>query len=169
MKQRLGLAAALLRPRDLLILDEPTNGLDPQGTREVRGLIRELAADGTTVLVSSHLLAEIEQVATHVGIMSAGRLLRQGSLDQVLGVAAALLRIETPDVECAQGVLERLGLTVEDRSADHLLVAMGELTPDVINAKLVHADVAVRGLHVERPLLEDLFVKLTGEGFDVVR
>ena len=64
MKQRLGLAAALLRPRDLLILDEPTNGLDPQGTREVRTLIRELAADGTTVLVSSHLLAEIEQVAT---------------------------------------------------------------------------------------------------------
>jgi ABC-type multidrug transport system ATPase subunit len=169
MKQRLGLAAALLRPRDLLILDEPTNGLDPQGTREVRGLIRELAADGTTVLVSSHLLAEIEQVATHVGIMSAGKLLRQGSLDQVLGVAAALLRIETPDTDCAQGVLERLGLTVEDRSADHLLVAMGELTPDVINAALVHADVAVRGLHVERPLLEDLFVKLTGEGFDVVR
>jgi ABC-2 type transport system ATP-binding protein len=169
MKQRLGLAAALLRPRDLLILDEPTNGLDPQGTREVRSLIRELAADGTTVLVSSHLLAEIEQVATHVGIMSAGKLLRQGSLDQVLGVAAALLRIETPDVECAQGVLERLGLHVEDRSADHLLVAMGELTPDVINAALVHADVAVRGLHVERPLLEDLFVKLTGEGFDVVR
>jgi ABC-type multidrug transport system ATPase subunit len=169
MKQRLGLAAALLRPRDLLILDEPTNGLDPQGTREVRGLIRELAADGTTVLVSSHLLAEIEQVATHVGIMSAGKLLRQGSLDQVLGVAAALLRIETPDTDCAQGVLERLGLTVEERSADHLLVAMGELTPDVINAALVHADVAVRGLHVERPLLEDLFVKLTGEGFDVVR
>jgi ABC-2 type transport system ATP-binding protein len=169
MKQRLGLAAALLRPRDLLILDEPTNGLDPQGTREVRSLIRELAADGTTVLVSSHLLAEIEQIATHVGIMSAGKLLRQGSLDQVLGVAAALLRIETPDVECAQGVLERLGLHVEDRSADHLLVAMGELTPDVINAALVHADVAVRGLHVERPLLEDLFVKLTGEGFDVVR
>jgi ABC-2 type transport system ATP-binding protein len=169
MKQRLGLAAALLRPRDLLILDEPTNGLDPQGTREVRGLIRELAADGTTVLVSSHLLAEIEQVATHVGIMSAGKLLRQGPLDQVLGVAAALLRIETPDTDCAQGVLERLGLTVEDRSADHLLVAMGELTPDVINAALVHADVAVRGLHVERPLLEDLFVKLTGEGFDVVR
>ena len=90
-----------LRPRDLLILDEPTNGLDPQGTREVRGLIRELAADGTTVLVSSHLLAEIEQVATHVGIMSAGKLLSQGQLDQVLGVAAALLRIETPDVERA--------------------------------------------------------------------
>jgi ABC-2 type transport system ATP-binding protein len=169
MKQRLGLAAALLRPRDLLILDEPTNGLDPQGTREVRGLIRELAADGTTVLVSSHLLAEIEQVATHVGIMSAGRLLQQGQLDQVLGVAAALLRIETPDVERALGVLASMGVSVSGQSADHLLVTMGDRTPDVINAALVRADVAVRGLHVERPLLEDLFVKLTGEGFDVVR
>ena len=84
MKQRLGIAAALLRPRELLILDEPTNGLDPQGTREVRTLIRELAADGTTVLVSSHLLAEIEPVATHVGIMRAGRLLRQGALADVV-------------------------------------------------------------------------------------
>ncbi|HEY3923381.1 MAG TPA: ATP-binding cassette domain-containing protein [Acidothermaceae bacterium] len=169
MKQRLGLAAALLRPRDLLILDEPTNGLDPQGTREVRGLIRELAADGTTVLVSSHLLAEIEQVATHVGIMSAGKLLQQGQLDQVLGVAAALLRIETPDVERALGVLAAMGVAVSDQSADHLLVTMGDRTPDVINAALVRGDVAVRGLRVERPLLEDLFVKLTGEGFDVVR
>ena len=79
MKQRLGLAAALLQPRELLVLDEPTNGLDPQGTREVRHLVRELAADGTTVLVSSHLLAEVEQVATHVGIMAGGRLLRQGT------------------------------------------------------------------------------------------
>ena len=129
MKQRLGLAAALLRPRDLLILDEPTNGLDPQGTREVRGLIRELAADGTTVLVSSHLLAEIEQVATHVGIMSAGKLLRQGQLDQVLGVAAALLRIETRDVERALRVLAEMGLSVSDQTADHLLVAMAIAPP----------------------------------------
>jgi ABC-2 type transport system ATP-binding protein len=84
MKQRLGLAAALLQPRDLLILDEPTNGLDPQGTREIRTIIADLAARGTTVLVSSHLLSEIEQVASHVGIMSAGRLVRQGTLEAVL-------------------------------------------------------------------------------------
>ena len=95
MKQRLGLAAALLQPRDLLILDEPTNGLDPQGTREVRHLVRSLAADGTTVLVSSHLLAEIEQVATHVGIMSAGRLLAQGALGDVLGGSATTVVVHT--------------------------------------------------------------------------
>ncbi len=71
MKQRLAIAASLLRPRELIILDEPTNGLDPQGTREVRGLIREIAADGITVLVSSHLLAEVEQICTQVGVMRA--------------------------------------------------------------------------------------------------
>ena len=82
MKQRLGLANALLMPRELLVLDEPTNGLDPQGTREVRALIRSLADDGTTVFVSSHLLAEVEQVCSHVGVMSAGRLVAQGTLDE---------------------------------------------------------------------------------------
>ena len=111
MKQRLGLAAALLQPRELLVLDEPTNGLDPQGTREVRSLVRELAADGTTVLVSSHLLAEVEQVATHVGIMSAGRLLRQGTLGEVLATGVERLAVTTPDGGTAAQVLAGLGLT----------------------------------------------------------
>jgi ABC-2 type transport system ATP-binding protein len=177
MKQRLGIAAALLRPRALLILDEPTNGLDPQGTREVRTLIRELAADGATVLVSSHLLAEIEQVATHVGIMSAGRLLRQGSLADVLQGANAQLRIETTNVDDALRVLAGLGIDVFEQNAHgqpgqgqgSLLANMGDLTADRINAALVSAGVPVHGLRVERPALEDFFVQLTGEGFDVVR
>ncbi|HEY7854210.1 MAG TPA: ATP-binding cassette domain-containing protein, partial [Aquiluna sp.] len=75
MKQRLGLANALLKPRELLILDEPTNGLDPQGTREVRNLIRSLAAEGITIFLSSHLLTEIEQLCDHVAVMSAGKIL----------------------------------------------------------------------------------------------
>jgi ABC-type multidrug transport system ATPase subunit len=169
MKQRLGLAAALLRPRDLLILDEPTNGLDPQGTREVRGLIRELAADGTTVLVSSHLLAEIEQVASHVGIMSAGRLLRQGPLSEVLGAAAAVLHVDTTEPDRAAAVLQRIGLTIEARSAHQVIAAIGDMPAADVNAALVHADVPVHGLAVQRPALEELFVQLTGEGFDVVR
>ncbi|MDX6222368.1 MAG: type transport system ATP-binding protein [Frankiales bacterium] len=169
MKQRLGLAAALLRPRDLLILDEPTNGLDPQGTREVRSLIRELAADGSTVLVSSHLLAEIEQVATHVGIMSAGKLLRQGPLAEVIGTATSLLRIDTTDPSLAVSVLEGLGLSIGERTADHVSVVSPSVPPERVNAALVTAGVPVRGLVVERPTLEDLFVSLTGEGFDVVR
>ena len=83
MKQRLAIAAALLRPRELILLDEPTNGLDPQGTREVRGLIREIAADGITVFVSSHLLAEVDQICSHVGVMRTGRMVFQGRLDEL--------------------------------------------------------------------------------------
>ncbi len=169
MKQRLGLAATLLRPRDLLILDEPTNGLDPQGTREVRSLIRELAADGTTVLVSSHLLGEIEQVATHVGIMSAGRLLKQGRLTDVLAETSSLVRVVTPQAAGAATVLEQLGLTVTDLEVHTVAVRLDGLAPEHVNASLVRAGVPVRGFTVERPALEDLFVQLTGEGFDVVR
>ena len=100
MKQRLGLANALLMPRELLVLDEPTNGLDPQGTREVRALIRSFAADGTTVFVSSHLLAEVEQLCTHVGVMSGGRLVAQGTLEDFRRSGGrARVEVRTPDLE----------------------------------------------------------------------
>ena len=83
MRQRLGLAWALLRPRQLLVLDEPTNGMDPQGTREIRHLVRQLTEDGTTVFLSSHLLSEVEQICSHVGVMHRGKLLMQGTLDDL--------------------------------------------------------------------------------------
>ncbi len=83
MRQRLAIANALLMPRDLLVLDEPTNGLDPQGTREVRHLIGDLAADGSTVLVSSHLLAEVDQMCSHVGVMFEGKLVAQGPIGEL--------------------------------------------------------------------------------------
>ncbi|WP_375480733.1 ABC transporter ATP-binding protein [uncultured Jatrophihabitans sp.] len=170
MKQRLGLAAALLQPRDLLILDEPTNGLDPQGTREVRKLIRDLAADGATVLVSSHLLSEIEQVATHVGMMSGGKLLRQGTLHDVLADGVPTIRIDTPDVEAATLAMRRLGLDASAGGPDGPVVArLGSLAAEDVAAALVQAGVRLRGLNVERPDLEDLFVSITGEGFDVLR
>jgi len=171
MKQRLGLAAALLQPRDLLVLDEPTNGLDPQGTREVRHLIRELASDGTTVLVSSHLLAEVEQVATHVGIMSGGALLRQGTLEEVLSGGAAVVTITTPDVDVATCALRALGLAdVQGDEQQQLVTAqLGDTASEDVAAALVTAGARLRRLTVERPHLEDLFVSLTGEGFDVLR
>jgi ABC-2 type transport system ATP-binding protein len=170
MKQRLGLAAALLQPRDLLVLDEPTNGLDPQGTREVRHLVRELAADGTTVLVSSHLLAEVEQVATHVGIMAGGRLLRQGTLAEVLSDGAAVVRLTTPDTDAAAKALAALGLSgIEtDRAKDEVRARLGDRAAEDVSAALVRDSVRLRGFAVERPDLEDLFVSLTGEGFDVL-
>jgi ABC-2 type transport system ATP-binding protein len=172
MRQRLGLAAALLQPRDLLVLDEPTNGLDPQGTREVRTLIRELSHDGTTVLVSSHLLAEVEQVCTHVGIMSAGRLLRQGSLAELTALGAHQVYVTTPDPDAASRTLARLGVTDLTRSAgpdgDPTVTGLAGTgaIEDVVRA-LVADGVPVRGVGATRPTLEELFVSLTGEGFDV--
>jgi hypothetical protein len=170
MKQRLGLAAALLQPRDLLVLDEPTNGLDPQGTREVRHLVRELASDGTTVLVSSHLLSEIEQIATHVGIMSAGRLVRQGSLDEVLSDGMPVIRVQTPDLASAARVLDRLALreVTADHRAGVVTAKLNGVAPEAVASAVVAAGVRLRGLGVDRADLEDLFVSITGEGFDVV-
>jgi ABC-2 type transport system ATP-binding protein len=173
MKQRLGLAAALLQPRELLILDEPTNGLDPQGTREVRNLVRELASDGTTVLVSSHLLNEIEQVATHVGIMAGGLLLRQGPLAEVLTedtTGSAAIVVTTPDADRARRVLLGLGAReAADADADTVRVQLGDLAVEDVARALVADGVRLRGLRQERPALEDLFVSITGEGFDVLR
>lgn len=167
MRQRLAIAAALLAPRELLVLDEPTNGLDPQGTREVRSLIGSLAADGTTVLVSSHLLAEVEQICTHLGVMREGRLVAQGTTDAVRGGGLRTLRLETPRPEEAVRVLEGLG--VRDVARDHEIVTgtPGSHAAEAIVAALVGADVGVRAFRVEVPSLEDLFVSLTGEGFDV--
>src|SRR5512146_1233899 len=110
MKQRLAIAAGLLQPRDLIILDEPTNGLDPQGTREVRALIRQIAADGITVFVSSHLLAEVEQVSTHVGVMRLGKLVFQGELAALRRTAAPRIAVRTGDSATAAEVLAKLGL-----------------------------------------------------------
>ncbi len=169
MKQRLGLANALLAPRDLLVLDEPTNGLDPQGTREVRNLIRSLADDGTTVFVSSHLLAEIEQVCTHAAVMRTGHIVAQGTLDELRSAGARTVTVRTPDVGQAGSVLTRLGLVPRrDTGADVLVADLpAEVLPETIAAELVGADVRLRGLTVGGGTLEDLFVALTGEGFDV--
>ena len=210
MKQRLAIAASLLRPRELIILDEPTNGLDPQGTREVRALIRQIAADGTTVFVSSHLLAEVEQICTHVGVMRSGRLVFQGSLPELRRTGAARVTVQTADPEAAVKVLTALGLpdprvsapadqppapAAADRppapsavdeppgpsAADRppgpglglgqgiaeVSAVLGDAAPERICAELVQAGIGVRGFAVTSPSLEDLFVGLTGEGFDV--
>lgn len=174
MKQRLGLANALLMPRQLLVLDEPTNGLDPQGTREVRALIRSLAADGTTVFVSSHLLAEVEQLCTHVGVMSGGNLVAQGTLDDFRRAGSATrVNIRTPDLDAARIVLASLGIDTDVRdAASDLDVVTGvmpaDAQPEAIVSALVAAGVRVRGFEVTGASLEQRFVELTGEGFDVV-
>jgi len=167
MKQRLGLANALLTPRDLLILDEPTNGLDPQGTREVRSLIRSLADEGTTVFLSSHLLAEVEQVCTHVAVMSTGRLVAQGSLDELRAEGTVRIAVRTPDPAEARRVLATLGLA-PDGDGDEITAELpAGIQPEVVTEALVRAGVRVRGIAAAGASLEDRFVALTGEGFDV--
>jgi lantibiotic transport system ATP-binding protein len=172
MRQRLALAAALLAPRDLLVLDEPTNGLDPQGTREVRSLISGLAADGTTVMLSTHLLSEVEQICDHVGVMRQGRLVAQAPLARLRAGVAVRARLETDRPEPATEVFTELGLTeirTESGPAGAAVVTalLGPLSPEKVVAALVHAGVGVRGFAVVTPDLEELFVSLTGSGFDV--
>jgi ABC-2 type transport system ATP-binding protein len=162
MKQRLAIAAGLLQPRELMILDEPTNGLDPQGTREVRALIRAIAADGTTVFVSSHLLAEVEQICSHVGVMCVGELVFQGSLEELPRIL-----VRTAEPALAEQVLARLGLAEITASGREVTAQLGDQAPEAVCAELVHAGVPVAGLETPRASLEDLFVELTGEGFDV--
>jgi ABC-2 type transport system ATP-binding protein len=180
MKQRLGIANALLSPRELLVLDEATNGLDPQGTREVRSLVRSLAADGATVFVSSHLLAEVEQICTHAAIMSAGRLVAQGPLSELRQAGETRIRLLTPDAGTASEVLLRLGMppvgsleAATPQPDGYVVTAVGAASrleaPEDIVAELVAAGVRVRGFSVERESLEERFVALTGEGFDVAQ
>jgi ABC-2 type transport system ATP-binding protein len=168
MKQRLGIANALLQPRKLLILDEPTNGLDPQGTREVRTLIRSLSAQGITIFISSHLLIEIEQICTHLAVMSAGKIVAQGSLEDLSHSEILNLEIQTLDSDKAIATLN--SLDIEARSENNRIranIAAGFLPANAIVEALVKAGVRVEGFSLAAPTLEERFVSLTGEGFDV--
>ena len=167
MRQRLAIANSLLMPRDLLVLDEPTNGLDPQGTREVRHLISELARDGATVLVSSHLLAEVEQICSHVGVMYEGRLVAQGPLSELRASTVQTVRVDTDRPEDAARVLRELGLSGLASSPGFVTATLGDVAVEKIMPNLVNACIPVLGFAVLQPSLEDVFVSLTGEGFDV--
>ncbi|GHE13159.1 ABC transporter ATP-binding protein [Klenkia taihuensis] len=150
MRQRLGLAGALLRRPDLLVLDEPTNGLDPQGIHEIRTLLLDLNRTGTTVFLSSHLLAEIEQLATRVGVLDRGRVVLQDDLATLTAPTGATV-VRTPDP--ARAVRE-LGDRVLSAEGDRLVVRGSE--PAEVNAVLVGAGVPVSGLALDRPTLEDV-------------
>jgi ABC-2 type transport system ATP-binding protein len=162
MRQRLGLASALLRSPRLLVLDEPTNGLDPQGIREIRDLLLRLNEQGTTVFLSSHLLAEVEALCTRVGVIDRGRLVLQDDLSAVRADTGRI-EVRTPDVAAARRLLgPRLELVEDDR----LLVRADD--PAGLNAELVAGDVRVRLLAPERRTLEDAVLELTSDGSDRV-
>jgi ABC-2 type transport system ATP-binding protein len=163
MKQRLAVASALLRTPRLLILDEPANGLDPGGIREMRDLMRALAADGMTVILSSHILGEVEQICDSVTIISRGRRVTAGSVAQVLAansIAQTRVRPEHPaQLATAAGFLVQAGATV-DSHEDHLLVT-GSLKPAEITRVLAVRDIYVSELAPVTADLESVFLQLT--------
>ena len=160
MRQRLGLANALLGAPRLLVLDEPTNGLDPQGIHEIRDLILELHRAGTTVFLSSHLLAEVEQVATRVGVLDRGRLVVQEQLD-LLQRPTGRTYVRTADVARARALLDG---QVESYDASSLLVRVPDAAD--LNARLVRGGVRVTELAPERHSLEDVVLEATSAGGD---
>ncbi|MGW5647420.1 ABC transporter ATP-binding protein [Saccharopolyspora sp. NPDC003752] len=162
MKQRLGLAAALLVPRELVVLDEPTNGLDPAGTREIRRIIAELHAAGTTVLVSSHLLAEIEATCTHVAVLHRGSLVAQGELAAMLEAGAPHLVVSTSDASGAVATLTGKGVQAREE-AGAVRADLSDVDSAEVVAMLVHAGVPVHEARLARTGLEDLFARLTEE------
>ena len=160
MKQRLGLAMALLAKPELLILDEPTNGLDPAGIHEVRHILRSMPGDhGVTVFLSSHLLSEVEQLATHVAMLSQGAMVFQGTVASLAERRRARLRVVVDRPADAAVHLESRGWTVE-RQGD-ALIAASSVPAAVINRALVEAGYDVHLLAHETDSLEEIFLDMT--------
>jgi ABC-2 type transport system ATP-binding protein len=162
MRQRLGLAAALLRQPKLLILDEPTNGLDPRGIHEIRELLTELNTAGTTIFLSSHLLAEVELLCTRVGVVDRGRLVLQEDLATLRAPTGRVL-LDTPRPAAAVALLDG---QVEERDGSRLIVRHPD--PAELNALLVGGGVPVAGIGLERRSLEQVVLELTSASSDRV-
>ena len=160
MRQRLGLAAALLRQPRLLILDEPTNGLDPRGIKEIRDLLLELNRNGTTVFLSSHLLSEVDELCDRVGIVDRGRLVRQESLE-VLRAPTGRVIVDTPDPTAAAALLDG---QIESHEGNRLVIRAED--PAELNTRLVTGGIPVREIGVQRRTLEQVVFELTGDGSD---
>jgi ABC-2 type transport system ATP-binding protein len=163
MKQRLGIARALLARPDVLVLDEPTTGLDPQEIREVRRLIARLAERGTTILLSSHLLAEVEQSCSQLVVMDRGRLVASDSVATLVGESDRSVYLEVDDDTQARTVLSGItGVGAVHAEGDGLAVALDGVERTALVAALVHAGIGVRTVTARRRL-EDAFLQLVGE------
>jgi ABC-type multidrug transport system ATPase subunit len=160
MRQRLGIAAALLRKPRLLVLDEPTNGLDPKGIKEIRELLIKLNELGTTVFLSSHLLAEVEQLCTRIGVVDRGRLVLEGDVRSMRAPTGRVL-VETPDAAAAATLLDG---QLEARDGNRLVIRHAD--PAKLNALLVAGGVRVSSINSERFSLEQVVLDVTGSGSD---
>jgi ABC-2 type transport system ATP-binding protein len=159
MRQRLGLATALLGDPQVLILDEPANGLDPEGVHWLRGLLRQLADRGRTVLVSSHVLAEVAQTVDQVVIIARGRLVTQSSLAALTARTDQLVRVRTPQAATLRPLLAAQGIQADPDGADQL-VATGATT-EAVGRAAAAAGIVIYEMHAERSNLEDVFLQLT--------
>jgi len=166
MRQRLGLAAALLKDPALLILDEPANGLDPAGMVEIRQLLRSLAGEGRTVFVSSHLLAEIEQTCDHVAILTRGRLITSGPVKDVIsagGGSRVTVKLDEPaHIDAAIAVLAAAGFEAR-REVSAIVVNVDPSRSSAVNHTLGAQGIWVRELRPDEVTLEDVFLQLTGD------
>jgi len=163
MKQRLGVAAALLKDPELLILDEPTNGLDPAGMADMRALIRRLGAGQRSVLLSSHLLGEVQQICDRVGVISHGRLIADATVDELRGSTALVLTAQPLD-HAARVATELLGAGRVGRQDGRLRLDAGTTDAARLNRELVLAGVQVSELRAEERSLEEVFLAMTEEG-----
>jgi ABC-2 type transport system ATP-binding protein len=159
MRQRLGLATALLGDPEVLVLDEPANGLDPAGVRWLRDLLRSLAAEGRTILVSSHVLAEVAQTVDRVVIIHRGSLVQQASIAEVLAGAQGATRVQTPDSARLRELLAAQGVTVT--AVDEQTLAV-DLAPARVGELAAANAIVLHELTVERATLEEVFLELTG-------
>jgi ABC-2 type transport system ATP-binding protein len=164
MRQRLGLAAALLGDPEVLLLDEPANGLDPEGVHWLRGLVRGLADEGRTVLVSSHLLAEVAQTVDQVVIIDQGRLVAQSTLAALTAGADRTVRVRTPQPEALRDLLVARGAQVTLDGPDQL--AVGGATAEQVGQVAAAGGVVLHEMRFERSNLEDVFLELTGRKGD---
>jgi ABC-2 type transport system ATP-binding protein len=165
MKQRLGVAAALLKDAQLLILDEPSNGLDPQGIHDMRQLLKGLGQGNRTVLVSSHLLGEVEQICDRVGVIRSGRLIAEGTVDEVRGSASGILVRAAPVERAKEVISQLLGEGHVHAATDGLLSVSIDLSRAAeVNRVLVGGGVDVSELRPQERSLEQVFLELTGEG-----
>jgi len=161
MRQRLGLATALLHEPDILILDEPANGLDPEGVHWLRGLLRGLATEGRTVLVSSHILAEIAQTVDHVIILNHGRLVARSTLQELTAQTGAMVRVRTPKAEELKAALTEKGFTADQTAPDRLQVVGA--TSEQVGTLAAERGIPLFETVTSTPDLEDVFLQLTGQ------
>jgi ABC-2 type transport system ATP-binding protein len=161
MRQRLGIAGALLADPPVLVFDEPANGLDPEGIRWMRDLLRALAAEGRTILVSSHLLGEMQQLADDVVIVAGGRLIRQGPVDEVLGSMTGLaqVRVRTPEPDRLAAALTPVQATVSPLPDGALLITGADTA--IVGHAAFTAGVELHELVGEKADLEEVFLQLT--------